>query len=69
VALLGLRIWLHPPNVFNVLLQLVADLMLDLHLVLSFLLLVSGRVLDARNRRLVNVLVRSLGLFREAVVQ
>ena len=43
--------------------------MLDLHLVLSLLLLVGGRVLDARNRRLVNVLVRSLGLFGEAVVQ
>ena len=37
--------------------------MLDLHLVLSLLLLISGWVLDARNRRLVNVLVRSLGLF------
>jgi len=37
--------------------------MLDLQLILGFLLLIEGRVLDARNRRLVNVLVRSLGLF------
>ena len=43
--------------------------MLDLQLILGFLLLIEGRVLDARNRRLVNVLVRSLGLFRKAAVQ